>query len=184
MAGRVTEALRELRRDDPTATERLVRLVYDDLRRLAAAHMRGQPRGHTLQPTALAHEAYLRLMGRGRGAWNDRRHFLRSAACAMRAVLVDLARERGAAKRGGGRMRITFDESVHGAPESSCDVLAIHDALARLASVDPQMSQVVELRFFGGLTAEEAADVMGVSLRTVFVLWDHARAWLYREIAP
>ena len=181
--GRITEVLAELRRDAPGARDELLRLVYDELRRLAAAQMRRQPSDHTLQPTALVHEAYLKLMGNPEAPWRDRGHFLAAAARAMRSILVDFARSRAAVKRGGDRRKMTLAEDAqadHDAPE---EILAVHEALDRLALVDPQGGRVVELRFFGGLTAEETAKVMGVAESTVYRAWEHARSWLYREIS-
>jgi RNA polymerase sigma factor (TIGR02999 family) len=181
--GRVTEVLQSLREGAEGAGEELIRLLYGELHRLADAQMRGQPRGHTLQPTALVHEAFLRLLGGQRADWNDRAHFLAAAARAMRSVLVDFARSRKAEKRGGGRSRITLGDAVARWEDPAEEVLAVHDALARLEAVDPRQSRLVELRFFAGLEFEEAASVLGVSRATVFRLWDAARAWLYREIA-
>jgi RNA polymerase sigma factor (TIGR02999 family) len=182
--GRVTEVLEELRRNTPGAREELLQLVYGELRRLAASQMRRQPSDHTLEPTALVHEAYLRLMGSEEAPWTDRGHFLTAAARAMRSILVDFARSRAALKRGGGSRRITLDENAHAGRHASDEVIAVHEALDRLARVDPQGSRVVELRFFGGLTAEETANVMGVAESTVYRAWEHARSWLFREIAP
>jgi RNA polymerase sigma factor (TIGR02999 family) len=179
---RVTELLRELREGAPGAGESLFRVVYGELHRLAAAQMRRERPGHTLQPTALVHEAYLRLMGSPDAPWRDRSHFLCAASRAMRAILVDFARRRGALKRGGGRRRITFDEGLGTEPRTPDDVLSVHEALVKLEAVDPQGSRVVELRFFGGLTVAETARVMEVAESTVYLAWEHARAWLYREI--
>ena len=186
--GRVTEVLREIRRSTPGAEDELLRLVYGELRRLASAQMRGQPSDHTLQPTALVHEAYLRLLKGPDAPWNDRSHFLTAAACAMRSILVDFARNRGRLKRGGGKRAVTFDEVRPGASSSDSgiplhEVLAVHEALEKLEQIDPQGARVVELRFYGGLTAEETARVLGVAESTVFRSWLHARTWLYREIA-
>jgi len=179
----VTEALEELRRSTPGAHDELLRLVYGELRRLAAGQMRRQRSDHTLEPTALVHEAYLRLMGNEEVPWSDRGHFLTAAARAMRSILVDFARSRAALKRGGGRRPITLDENAHAGRHAFDEVLAVHEALDRLAEVDPQGSRVVELRFFGGLTAEETAHAMGVAESTVYRAWEHARSWLFREIA-
>jgi RNA polymerase sigma factor (TIGR02999 family) len=181
--GRITEALDELRRDAPGASERLFRLVYHELRRLADAHMRRQPAGHTLQPTALVHEAYLRLMGGEEVPWRDRGHFLAASARAMRSILVDFARRRTAKKRGGGRRRVTLSETASADQHAAEEILAVHVALERLEAVDPLGSRVVQLRFFGGLTADETARVLDVATSTVFRVWEHARSWLYREIA-
>jgi RNA polymerase sigma factor (TIGR02999 family) len=181
VAGRVTEVLRELDGGSAEAREELFRLVYAELRRIASAHMRREPQGHTLQPTALVHEAYLKLVGE-EGAWGDRAHFLVAASRAMREILVDHARGRAALRRGGGRRRVTLDEGIDAGRSPTDELLAVHEALARLEAIDAEWSRVVELRYFGGLTFEEAAAVMGVSLRTAKRLWERARAWLLREI--
>jgi len=175
--------LAELRGDTPGASEELLELVYGELRRLAAAQMRRQPRDHTLEPTALVHEAYLKLMGNEEVPWSDRGHFLTAAARAMRSILVDFARRRSALKRGGGRRPVTLDDNAHAGRHASEELIAVHEALDRLAAVDPQGGRVVELRFFGGLTAEETAQVMGIAPSTVYRAWEHARSWLYREIS-
>ena len=180
---RVTEVLRDLREGAPNAGEELFRIVYGELHRLAESHMRRQRPGHTLQPTALVNEAYLRLMGTPSARWKDRSHFLSAASRAMRSILVDFARRRGAKKRGGGMRRVTLDVGVADAPHTSEDVLAVHEALVKLEAVDPQGSRVVELRFFGGLTAAETARVLEVAESTVYLAWEHARAWLFREIS-
>jgi len=181
---RITEVLAELRRGSPGAEDELFRVVYGELKRLASAQMRHQPRSHTLQPTALVHEAYLRLMGGPDPAWADRNHFLRASARAMRSILVDFARRRGAQKRGGGRNRITFDEEAFAGMRVPDEIVAVDEALEKLERVHPRASRVVELRFFGGLTVAEAAGVMGVNEATVYRAWEHARSWLYREIEP
>ena len=145
--------------------------------------MRRQRPGHTLQTTALVHETYMRLFGKdGAASFQDRSHFFGAAAHAMRSILVDMARARAAQKRGGSRVRITFRDDVHGETESAERVLAIHEALAKLEQLDPRKSEVVELRFFAGLSMEETARVLNLSKRTTERLWEHARAWLFREI--
>jgi RNA polymerase sigma factor (TIGR02999 family) len=181
--GRVTEVLEALRRETPGAPEELVRLIYGELHRLAAAQMKRQPSDHTLQPTALVHEAYLRLMGTGEVPWSDRAHFLTAAARAMRSVLVDFARRRSAAKRSPPGRRVAVDRATHAGRHAAEEVLAVHEALEKLERVDPQGSRVVQLRFFGGLTAEETARVLDLTERTVFRVWEHARSWLHREMA-
>jgi RNA polymerase sigma factor (TIGR02999 family) len=181
--GRVTELLDELRRSRPGADDELFRLVYAELRRLASAQMRRQPRGHTLQPTALVNEAYLRLMRGPEVPWGDRAHFFTAAARAMRTILVDFARRRAAAKRGGGRRRVPLDETAHAGRHAAEEIVAVHEALEKLEAVDPQGSRVVQLRFFGGLTAEETARVMDLAPSTVYRVWEHARTWLFREIS-
>lgn len=183
--GRVTEVLQELRRNVPGAREDLFHLVYAELKRLAAAKMRREPAGHTLQPTALVHEAWLKLMGRKtKSEWKDSVHLMRLAARAMRNVLVDHARARQAAKRG---KRAKVDEGVLdqfiGAFEAqSLDVLALNEALEKLNGVDEPMARVVELRFFAGLTIEESAEVLGVSTQTVRLDWRMARSWLHQRL--
>jgi RNA polymerase sigma factor (TIGR02999 family) len=163
-------------------------LVYDELRALADEHLRRERAGHTLQATALVHEAYLRLVGQHQADWRNRAHFLALAAQAMRRILVDHARARAREKRGGGAPVISLDESAAevGAPGASdasgADLLAVDDALARLARLDPDAARVVEMRFFAGLDGAQAAAVMGVSERTVWRHWRFARAWLYREL--
>jgi RNA polymerase sigma factor (TIGR02999 family) len=179
----VTEVLAEVREGTPGAQEQLFRLVYGELRRLADAKMRDQPNDHTLTPTALVSEAYLKLLGKTGSSWDDRAHFFRSAARAMRSILVDFARSRKSLKRGGKRARITLDEERHSAKDPAQEVIAVHEALEKLEAIDPQRGRVVELRFFGGLSVEETADVMGVTERTVYRDWDQARAWLYREMS-
>ena len=180
--GRVTEVLAELRKGAPEAQDELFRLIYAELRRLADAYMRRQPSDHTLQPTALVNEAYLRLMG-GAAEWKDRAHFLTAAAKSMRTILVDFSRRKKTQKRGGDHGRITLDENAHAGDHATEEVLAVHEALERLEDVDRQGSRIVELRFFGGLTMEETARVMGIAEATAYRSWNHARAWLYREIA-
>ncbi|MHC4225656.1 MAG: sigma-70 family RNA polymerase sigma factor [Planctomycetota bacterium] len=179
----MTEVLADVREGAPGAQEQLFRLVYGELRRLADAKMRDQPRDHTLTPTALVSEAYLKLLGKTESSWDDRAHFYRSAARAMRSILVDFARRRNSLKRGGKRARITLDEERHPAKDPASEVIAVHEALEKLEAIDPQRSRVVELRFFGGLSVEETAGVLGVTERTVYRDWDQARAWLYREMS-
>jgi RNA polymerase sigma factor (TIGR02999 family) len=183
----VTELLRAWGEGDQAAVDELVPLVYGELRRQARRYMRAQPSGHTLQTTALVHETYLRLVGRSRVQWKGRAHFFGVAAKAMRSILVDHARARGAAKRGGAARPVTLGEAGEIAevadPERGVDVLALDEALARLGELDPRKSQLVELRYFGGLGIEEAAVVLGVSPATVKREWTTARAWLKRELS-
>ena len=181
-AGEVTGLLRAWSRGDADAAEKLVSLVYDELRRLAARHLRRERRDHTLRPTALVHEAYLRMVGQREVAWKGRAQFFAVAARVMRRVLVDHARRHRAAKRAGGWQRITLDEGIAALEERDVDILALEDALGELAGLDPQKARMVELRFFGGLTLEDTADVLGVSAATVTREWRMARAWLYRRI--
>jgi RNA polymerase sigma factor (TIGR02999 family) len=180
----VTDLLQAWASGSQTALDELLPLVYDDLRRQARRHMRAQPAGHTLQTTALVHEAYLRLVGQTSVEWKGRAHFFGVAAKAMRSIRVDHARARGAAKRGGSARAITLDDA-HGvaAPQASVDVLALHEALERLAEQDARKSRLVELRYFGGLGIDEAAAVLGVSPATVKREWVTARAWLRRELS-
>jgi RNA polymerase sigma factor (TIGR02999 family) len=186
LPGRITQVLEDVRRGSAAARDELLRLVYAELHGLARRNMRGQPPGHTLQTTALVHEAYLRLMGGAEASYEDRRHFLGTASRAMRSILVDMARARATRKRGGELLRITFHEDDHGraAQESAAEVIAIHEALERLEKLDPRKSRVVELRFFGGLSVPETAQALDIPQRTVERLWEHARAWLFREIRP
>ena len=179
----VTDLLQAWASGDQTALDDLLPLVYDDLRRQARRFMRAQPAGHTLQTTALVHEAYLRLVGQSPVEWNGRAHFFGVAAKAMRSILVDHARARVAAKRGGSPRVVTLDDAAGVAPQRGVDVLALDDALGRLAELDARKSKLVELRYFGGLGIEEAAAVLGVSPATVKREWTTARAWLRRELS-
>jgi RNA polymerase sigma factor (TIGR02999 family) len=167
---------------DTGALEKLMPLVYDELHRQAAAFFRRERPGHTLQPTALVNEVYLRLADQHDVAWQNRAQFFAVAAQMMRRILVSHARSRQAAKRGGADQRITLDEGLAAAPERDVNLLALDEALKKLATVDLEKSRMVELRFFSGLSVEETAEVMGVSPRTVDRQWQTAKAWLYREI--
>ncbi|MDX1530073.1 MAG: sigma-70 family RNA polymerase sigma factor [Rhodothermales bacterium] len=180
----VTQLLHEAQGGDPAAFDRLLPLVYGELRRLAARELRRERPGHTLRPTALVHEEYFKLAGHDLGA-ESRAHFLRIAARAMRQVLVDHARARQAQKRGGRWVRVTFDaEGPAGGPARLDEVVALDAALDRLDAVSERLRSVVEMRFFGGLTEVEIADALGVTTRTVQRDWAKARAWLYRELYP
>ena len=177
----LTQALAEAGRD-AHAPERLLPMVYGELRRLAASKMSGEPAHQTLQPTALVHEAWLRITASNAIVWQGRNHFFGVAAEAMRRILIERARRRGAAKRGGGWQRLDL-EHVDVASETQAEtLLALDEALARLMEVDPRSGELVKLRFFGGLTLDEAGDVLGVSGRTAKRSWAFARAWLYHEI--
>jgi len=166
------------------ALDQLVPLVYDDLRRLAAGYMGRETPGHALQPTALVHEAYVRLIDQRRVQWRNRAHFFGVAANMMRRILVDDARKRRAGKRGGAAERITLTGDDIAAPEQhDIDVLALHEALERLASFDPQQERIVELRYFGGLTIEETAEVIGMSPATIVREWTIAKAWLRADMS-
>jgi RNA polymerase sigma factor (TIGR02999 family) len=177
----VTRILAELRSGDQSAAEGLLAIVYGELRGLAEAKMRAERADHTLQPTALVHEAFIRLLGDSGGNWENRTHFFGAAAEAMRRILVDYARGKGALKRGAGRNRLQLDEAGAVAATSD-DLLGVHEALDQLAKDHPQKAEIVKLRYFVGLTIEEVADIRGVSVRTVNRDWAFAKAWLYREI--
>ena len=174
---RLSQLLADWAAQDPQALERLVPIVYDELRRLAHYHMHGERAGHTLQTTALVNEVYLRLAGIKGLQWRDRAHFFAMAGTLMRRVLVDYARRQGRDKRGGGVAVISLDgQSITAAP--SVDFEALDQALERLAGADPQQCRIVELRFFGGLSIEETAEALGISAATVKRDWTTARAWL------
>ena len=157
-------------------------LVYDELRRLAASYLRRERPGQTLQATALVHDAYLRLLQDSKLSWQNRAHFFGIAARSMRQILIERARARHAAKRGGDRVRVTFDPGLLVAAPDSIDLEALDDALTRLAAQDPELARVVEVRFFGGLSIEETAEAMGFSPATVKRRWTLARAWLARDL--
>jgi RNA polymerase sigma-70 factor (ECF subfamily) len=178
----ITVLIDQARRGDESALNRLLPEVYAELRVIAARHMRGEWEGMTLQTTALVHEAYLRLLKGSALSFQNRAHFLAIAAQSMREILVDHARGRHAAKRGGKRGRITLDEALAIGTETPVDFLALHEVLNRFAAVAPQPARIVELRFFGGLTTEEIAEAVGVSPATVKRHWSVARAWLFREL--
>jgi RNA polymerase sigma-70 factor, ECF subfamily len=174
----VTALLRAWSDGDLHARDQLMPVVYGELHRRAAAHLRRERRDHTLQPTALVHEAYLRLVDQ-RVAWKNRAQFLGVAAQMMRRVLVDHARRRRMAKRSGRWVRVTLDERVAGMPAPDVELLDLDAALTRLAAFDPRKSQIAELRFFGGLSLEETGHVLGLSIATVERDWQAARAWLF-----
>ena len=167
---------------DSLAVSQVMPLVYDELRRLARHYLKREKAGYSLQATALVNEAYLRLKLDKKRPWRDRTHFFAIAANSMRRILVERARARDAAKRGGGRIRITLDEGVASTGEKSIDLLALDEALTRLAGMDPDQARIVELRFFTGLSIEETAKALEVSPATVKRGWDIARAWLLREM--
>ena len=177
----VTRILSQIESGDPSAAEQLLPLVYDELRKLAAAKLAQEKTGLTLQATALVHEAYLRLVGgKPGGSYRDRDHFFATAATAMRRILVDSARARRTAKRGGGYSREPLSDLA--APVPDDEVLALHDALDKLAKEDPVKAQLVELRYFAGLTGNQAADVLGISPSAADRHWAFARAWLQAEV--
>ncbi len=190
----VTRILSQIEGGDPQAAEQLLPLVYDELRKLAAAKLAQERPGQTLQATALVHEAYLRLVaGERRGVsptcsddalqWNSRGHFFAAAAEAMRRILVEQARRRKAAKRGGEAGREELHESVIAAPRPPDELLAVHECLDRLAKVDPVAADLVKLRFFVGLNMTEAAEALGMSVRSAHDAWAYARSWLHQKIA-
>jgi RNA polymerase sigma factor (TIGR02999 family) len=178
----VTQLLLDWSSGDKEALDQLMPLVYDELHRLAEHYMRQERPDHTLQPTALVHEVYLKLIDQTRVKWQNHAHFFGVAAQLMRRIVIKHARQHHAAKRGGGERKLSLDEAVVLTAERATDLIALDDALTSLSAVDAQQSRVVELRFFGGLTIEETAEVLGVSPATVKREWRMARAWLQREI--
>jgi RNA polymerase sigma factor (TIGR02999 family) len=178
----VSRLLRAWSEGDRAALDQLMPLVYDELRRMARNYMTRQKAGHTLQTTALIHEAYLRLADQKEVRWQSRAHFFAVAATAMRHILVDYARTDQAAKRGGKVQMVSLDEAAEVTAEKTAELVALNDALDGLAAFDPRKSQVVEMRYFGGLTLEETAEVLKVSPETVARDWRIARAWLLREL--
>ena len=180
----VTRILSQIESGDPAAAEQLLPLVYEELRKLAAARLAQEKPGQTLQATALVHDAYLRLVDVEQAQnWDSRGHFFAAAAEAMRRILVENARRKGSLKRGEGLVRQPLDELEIEAPESRYDVLALDDALRQLAATDVQAAELVKLRFFAGLTAEQAATVLGISARTADRIWGYARAYLFKCLA-
>jgi RNA polymerase sigma factor (TIGR02999 family) len=179
----VTDLLLAWSGGDADARDRLVAVVYDELRRRAGAYLRRERPGHVLQPTALVNEVYLRLVDQKSVRWENRAQFYGLAAQLMRRILVDHARERGALKRGGAAIAVTFAEEALPAPEAPLSLVALDDALRALCELDPRQGQVVELRYFGGLSVEETAEVLGLSPATVKREWTLARAWLHRELS-
>ena len=179
-----THLLQAIEQGDPRAADQLLPLVYDELRKLAAQKLAHETPGQTLQPTALVHEAYLRLVGGGEEPhWDSRGHFFAAAAQAMRRLLVENARRKQSEKHGGGLARQDLDPERLAVPEVREDLLALDEALTRFATAAPQAAELVQLRYFAGLSIPEAADVLGVSPRTADRLWAYARAWLHQEIA-
>ncbi|HEY8061676.1 MAG TPA: sigma-70 family RNA polymerase sigma factor [Gemmatimonadales bacterium] len=177
----VTRLLDGVGRGDPAAADQLMPLVYAELRTIAGKHMRGERTDHTLQPTALVHEAYLRLIGGAPISFENRVHFLRAASQVMRRVLVDHARARGTAKRGGS-LNLTLDEAIAGVDNDTVELLVVDDAMTQLAAADPRWAQVAELRVFGGLSVAEVAAALGISTATVKRDWQFAKAWLSRAL--
>ena len=179
----ITQILGELSHGEPSAAERLLPHVYEELRALAGSFFRQQRADHTLQPTALVHEAYVKLVGSRQSHWESRKHFFDVAAMAMRQLLADHARRQKAAKRGGDLSRVTLIDSGKPAPHRmDVDLIALDEALSKLSELDPRQGRIVELRFLAGLSVDETAEVLGVSARTVKLDWQMARAWLRREL--
>jgi RNA polymerase sigma factor (TIGR02999 family) len=178
----VTELLVRWRSGDPDALRSLMPLVYDEMRRLAHRYLRRERPGHTLQSTALVHEAFVRLTGNAPPQWEDRAHFFGIAAHLMRQILVEYARSRNAGKRGGAVLKLAIDSANEPSDRLDLDIVALDDALRDLARIDPQQSRVVELRFFSGLSIEDTAQALEISESTVKRDWNTARVWLYREL--
>src|SRR5437870_6324368 len=178
----VTQLLIQWSNGDKAALDKLMPLIYDELRQLARHYMSRERAGHTLQTTALVNEAYVRLVNRKGVHWQNRAHFFAIAAQLMRSILVDHARSHAYAKRGGGARKIALDDAMVISQERAAEVIALDDALKELAEIDPQQSRIVELRFFGGLTIEETAEVLGIGHATVERDWKMARAWLRRKL--
>ena len=167
---------------DPQALDGLMQLVYKELRRLANHYLRSERSDHTLQPTALVHEAYIRLVGQNQVRWQNRAHFFGVAAQMMRRVLVDHARANCRAKRGGAAQKLSFDEMINLYQRQDEQIVELDEALTRLREIDSRKSEVVELRYFGGMSVEETAEILGVSVNTVMRDWNMAKAWLYQEL--
>jgi RNA polymerase sigma factor (TIGR02999 family) len=178
----ITALLAALQEGKREAVDALTPLLHNELRRIAARHLRRERQGHTLEPTALIHEAYMRLVQQEEVTWQNRAHFLAVAAQVMRRILTDHARSRARVKRGGLAARVTLDEAKVSGQERDMNLVALDDALTALEDQDPELARIVELRFFAGMTVEEAADVLGLSPRTVHRAWATARTWLRREM--
>ena len=178
----ITQLLIDLSNGDRAAVDLLLPVIYDELRKLAANYLRRERPDHTLQPTALVHEAYLRLVDQTRVNWQNRAHFFGVAAQIMRRLLVDHARKVNAEKRGHDFQKLSLDENIDRAVERSSDLIALDEALKSLAEFDEQKARLVELRYFGGLSIEETADVLGVTPTTIKRHWRFAKAWLYEEM--
>jgi len=178
----VTQILERMEKGDGQAAHELLPLVYEELRTLAAQKMAHEQPGQTLQPTALVHEAWLRLVGGGQSHWNNRGHFFGAAAEAMRRILIENARRRTARRHGGGQARIDIEEVDIAAPAADDQLLAMDEDLGRFATLDPRKAELVKLRYFVGLTIEEAANALGISEATAKRWWEYARAWLYTEM--
>jgi RNA polymerase sigma factor (TIGR02999 family) len=179
----VTRILAAIEEGDSQAVDKLLPAVYQELRQLAAQKLSQERPGQTLQATALVHEAYLRLVGADNQTWKSRTHFFAAAAEAMRRILIENARRKRRLKRGGGQLKVGMDEAIAFIDSPSEDVIAIDEALARLAEEESTIAELVKLRFFGGLTLEQAGEVLGISRRTATRHWTFARAWLYKQLA-
>jgi RNA polymerase sigma factor (TIGR02999 family) len=179
----VTRVIEAVQRGDPKAADQLLPLVYEELRKLAASKMANEAAGNTLQPTALVHEAWLRLVGNENPKFAGRAHFFAAAAEAMRRILIDRARRKAALRHGGGQQRVDLEKIDLASPNADDQLLAVNEALDKLAAQDPIEAQLVKLRYFVGLTVEEAASLLEISPRTARNYWAHARTWLYHEIA-
>jgi RNA polymerase sigma factor (TIGR02999 family) len=180
----ITQLLLAWSEGDEDAHEKLVPLVYEQLHRVAQREMRRERPGQTLQTTALVHEAYMRLVGAENLSWQNRAHFFAVSARMMRRILIDVARAKRNLKHGAGALQVTMDEALAISSEPSVDLIALDEALNRLTALHPRQSEIVEMRYFGGLKEEEIAEVLNVSLRTVQQDWRLARLWLYRELRP
>lgn len=180
--GAVSRLLQAWGRGDLQARDDLMPVVYRELRRRAGAYLRRERQDHTLQPTALVHEAYMRLVGQERVAWQNRAHFFAIASQMMRRILVDYAREHEAAKRPGAGVKVMLDDRIGAAQPRACECIALDRALVELTRIDPRQGQIVELRYFGGLSEQEVGDVLSISRATVTREWQTARAWLYRRM--
>ena len=176
-----TEIIQQISAGDRSKIDDLSDMLYDDFRRIAASYL-SDTNNNTLQPTAIVHEAYLKLINHAEVDWQGRSHFIAVGAMAMRQILVDHARKRTAKKRGGGKFQLSLDEELVVSTQNEVDVLAIHEALNKLEKVDEERARIVELRFYGGLTIDEVAEVMGMSRRTVQKKWTGTKAWLRREL--
>lgn len=179
----VTHLLQDWSHGDPLALERLMPLVFEDLRQMARRHFARESQGHTLQPTALVSEVFLKLHGQRDVQWQNRDQFFAVAALLMRRILVDYAKGRQTQKRGDGVVKIPLEKALHVAEAQNLDLVALDDALSRLAKIDPRQSQIVELRFFAGLQQEEIAELLKISVTTVKREWSTAKLWLYRELS-
>ncbi|TWT75877.1 RNA polymerase sigma factor [Posidoniimonas polymericola] len=179
----ITAVLQALGSGDQKEIDRLMPLVYDEMREIASRYMSRQPSGHTLRSTALVNEAYLKLCSGADANWQGRSHFFAAGAQAMRRILVDHARSKQRDKRGGGLQRVELDDDLLGREQKQEDILALNEAITKLQDLDPRQASIVELRFFGGMTVQQVAEALGVSKRTVELEWKMARAWLRRELA-